>query len=126
MRIGGFYKPRVFAILAHSALPLTANEVWNIFRKRFQSELAQYAGRSKKATIEAVLSRFATHDIVYRTMDDSSTGCYRYYVRWKHQTNESAAQQEPEPEPCCPQEEEELLSSDEKEVLGSLLTLASV
>ena len=93
-----------------------------------QSELAQYAGRSKKATIEAVLSRFATHDIVYRTMDDTSTGCYRYYVRWKHQTNESAAQQDPEPE-SEPQEfpqEQELLSSDEKEALGSLLTLASV
>ena len=81
MRVAGFYKARVYAILAQSPLPLTAKQVWSIFEARFHHEIKSLPGKSKKATIEAVLSRFATHQIVFRTQHQNT--CWRYYAKWK-------------------------------------------
>lgn len=77
----GFYNSRVYKILRNSPIPLTSRDVWNIFELRYHRELVHFAGKTKRSSIDAVLSKFAKMHIVNRVVWNDT---YHYFVNQKH------------------------------------------
>ena len=80
MNLGGFYKTRVYVILLQSPIPLTSKDVWNIFKLQYCKELQHYPGKTKKSSIESVLSRFARSGIISRMIYNNA---YQYFLNSK-------------------------------------------
>lgn len=76
----GFYDSRVFKIIWDSPIPLTSKDVWNIFQLRYHIELSNFSGKTKRSSIDAVLSKLAKTHIVNRvTWNDA----YHYFHNHK-------------------------------------------
>lgn len=104
--MGGFYHKRVFTILEYSDEPLSSQEVWDLFKLYYKDEMAKYMGKTKKSTIESVLSKSYRDRDVERV---HTNGRYKYYL-YRSNMNKMLTK---------------ILQDDEYEALTSLLTLSS-
>lgn len=102
----GFYHKRVFTILEYSDEPLSSLEVWDLFKLYYKDEMRKYLGKTKKSTIESLLSKSYKHRGVERVL---LNGRYKYYVNRSNMNK------------MLPK----ILKDDEYVALTSLLTLSS-
>jgi hypothetical protein len=74
----GFYNTRVYAILMNYQVPLSSREVWDIFKARYNEDIKAFKGKTKKSTIDALLSKCAKNRVLKRHI--SGDNKYKYYL----------------------------------------------
>jgi len=79
----GFYNTRVYEILISRQVPLSAREVWNIFKSRYFREMNTLKGKTKRSTIDSTLSKCAKNSILRRSLSDGGT--FKYYIPCSNQ-----------------------------------------
>jgi hypothetical protein len=74
----GFYNTRVYTILMNSRVPLSSREVWEIFKVCYSEDIKALKGKTKKSTIDALLSKCAKNRLLKRNLSDDNM--YKYYL----------------------------------------------
>ena len=73
----GFYDTRVLDILFESPSPLSAQNIWMIFKKKHENSMQFYKGLTKKQTVEACLYKLWTKEYIDRVVQHDR---YAYFL----------------------------------------------